>query len=108
MAVMCVPMPPLFLALPLRQMMLPFIGPLPVSSQNLAIQFLFSFKQRRKYHPQAWLQELCRLKIVKDTDAPDTSLRGLGSWHEVELDAKHAHDRVETGEPGVAFFGEEP
>ena len=29
-AVMCVPMPPLFLDLPLRQMMLPFIGRLPV------------------------------------------------------------------------------
>ncbi|SPE50628.1 exported hypothetical protein [Verrucomicrobia bacterium] len=39
MAVMCVPMPPLFLDLPLRQMMLPFIGPLPVNSHFLAIQF---------------------------------------------------------------------
>jgi hypothetical protein len=36
-------MPPTFFALPLRQMMLPFIGPLPVSSQNLPIQFLFFF-----------------------------------------------------------------
>src|SRR5881397_1935566 len=36
-AVMCVPMPPCFLGLPLRQMMLPFIGPLPVNSQILAI-----------------------------------------------------------------------
>src|SRR5436190_8771255 len=41
MAVMCVPMPPCFLGLPLRQMMLPFIGPLPVSSQNRAITILF-------------------------------------------------------------------
>ena len=37
MAVMCVPMPPYFLALPLRQMMLPFIGRLPVNSQMRAI-----------------------------------------------------------------------
>jgi len=37
--VMCVPMPPDFLALPERQMMLPFIGRLPVNSQILAITF---------------------------------------------------------------------
>src|SRR6185437_8573405 len=37
MAVTCVPIPPAFLALPLRQIMLPFIGRLPVSSQILAI-----------------------------------------------------------------------
>jgi hypothetical protein len=35
-----VPIPPDFLDLPLRQMMLPFIGRLPVTSQILAIQFL--------------------------------------------------------------------
>jgi len=40
MAVTCVPMPPLFLALPLRQMMLPLIGPLPVNSQILAITII--------------------------------------------------------------------
>jgi hypothetical protein len=40
MAVMCVPIPPDFLALPERQMMLPFIGRLPVSSQILAINIL--------------------------------------------------------------------
>jgi hypothetical protein len=33
MAVTCVPIPPAFFALPLRQMMLPFMGRLPVSSQ---------------------------------------------------------------------------
>src|SRR4029077_14165661 len=37
-AVMCVPIPPLFLDFPLRQIMLPFMGRLPVSSQILAIQ----------------------------------------------------------------------
>src|SRR5258708_2199459 len=37
MAVTCVPIPPCFFGLPLRQIMLPFIGPLPVNSQNLAI-----------------------------------------------------------------------
>src|SRR5206468_2915947 len=42
MAVTCVPIPPCFLALPLRQMILPFIGPLPVSSQNPAITLLLS------------------------------------------------------------------
>ena len=36
-AVTCVPMPPFFLALPLRQMWLPLIGPVPVNSQILAI-----------------------------------------------------------------------
>jgi hypothetical protein len=39
-AVMCVPMPPVFFALPERQMMLPFIGRLPVNSQMRAIKFL--------------------------------------------------------------------
>src|ERR1041385_3029384 len=47
MAVTCVPMPPCFFALPLRQIMLPFIGPLPVSSQILAIT-QFQFKEREK------------------------------------------------------------
>src|SRR5436305_14030312 len=37
MAVTWVPIPPCFLGLPLRQMMLPFMGPLPVTSQNFAI-----------------------------------------------------------------------
>src|SRR5258705_148758 len=37
-AVTCVPMPPFFLALPLRQIMLPLIGPLPVNSQNRDIR----------------------------------------------------------------------
>jgi hypothetical protein len=37
MAVTWVPMPPDFFALPLRQMMLPLMAPLPVSSQRLAI-----------------------------------------------------------------------
>src|SRR5207302_8742601 len=42
MAVTCVPMPPCFLGLPLRQMMLPFIGPLPVNSQIRSINsFVF-------------------------------------------------------------------
>jgi hypothetical protein len=35
--VMCVPMPPSFFVLPLRQMMLPLRGPTPVISQILAI-----------------------------------------------------------------------
>lgn len=39
MAVMCVPIPPLFFDLPLRQMMLPLRGPMPVISQILAINF---------------------------------------------------------------------
>src|SRR5213592_3232780 len=46
MAVMCVPIPPCFLGLPLRQMMLPFIGPLPDSSQNRAITILFLIDRR--------------------------------------------------------------
>ena len=40
-AVMCVPMPPDFLDLPERQMMLPFIGRLPVNSQMRAINYFF-------------------------------------------------------------------
>jgi hypothetical protein len=36
-AVTWVPIPPLFLDLPLRQMMLPFIGRFPVNSQIRAI-----------------------------------------------------------------------
>ena len=47
MAVMCVPMPPCFLGLPLRQMMLPFIGRLPVNSQIRAIK---SFNQWSAKH----------------------------------------------------------
>src|SRR3954464_1416531 len=39
-AVTCVPIPPFFLALPLRQMWLPLIGPFPVNSQILAINVL--------------------------------------------------------------------
>jgi hypothetical protein len=35
-------MPPVFFALPERQMMLPFIGRLPVSSQMRAIKFSFA------------------------------------------------------------------
>jgi hypothetical protein len=46
-AVMCVPMPPVFFALPERQMMLPFIGRLPVNSQMRAINFL-SLKSRKE------------------------------------------------------------
>jgi hypothetical protein len=38
------------LDLPLRQMMLPFIGRLPVSSQIFAITILFQIKNRRSYH----------------------------------------------------------
>src|SRR6188474_2525707 len=38
-AVTCVPMPPFFLALPLRQMWLPLMEPLPVNSQIRAIKF---------------------------------------------------------------------
>ncbi len=38
---MCVPMPPDFLDLPERQMMLPFIGRLPVNSQMRAINYSF-------------------------------------------------------------------
>jgi hypothetical protein len=44
MAVMCVPMPPAFFALPLRQMMLPLRGPTPVISQILAITILSQIK----------------------------------------------------------------
>jgi MFS family permease len=39
-AVTCVPIPPFFFALPLRQMWLPLIGPVPVNSQILAINVL--------------------------------------------------------------------
>jgi hypothetical protein len=48
MAVMCVPIPPDFLALPERQMMLPFIGRLPVNSQMRDIKFI-SLKSRKEY-----------------------------------------------------------
>ena len=50
MAVMCVPMPPCFFGLPLRQMMLPLRGPTPVSSQILAINFLFQIKAAEDSH----------------------------------------------------------
>src|SRR6266540_2839060 len=53
MAVTCVPLSPCFLALPLRQMMLPFIGPLPVSSQNPAITMLFLVLGREKLAVQS-------------------------------------------------------
>src|SRR5438876_10100034 len=54
-AVTCVPMPPCFLGLPLRQTMLPFIGPLPVNSQNLPINALFLVEDRRNYpSPDFW------------------------------------------------------
>src|SRR5476651_277178 len=56
-AVMCVPMPPVFFALPERQMMLPFIGRLPVNSQILAIKFLL-LKGRTDYRSHAMLQAL--------------------------------------------------
>src|ERR1035441_4165561 len=46
-AVMCVPMPPDFLALPERQIMLPFIGRLPVNSQMRAINFSFVKEPQR-------------------------------------------------------------
>lgn len=45
-AVTCVPIPPDFLDLPLRQMMLPFIGRLPVSSQIFAIKSLSQKRSR--------------------------------------------------------------
>src|ERR1022692_2614900 len=51
MAVTCVPMPPCFFGLPLRQIMLPFIGPLPVNSQRRAIKFLFLFKEPETVAP---------------------------------------------------------
>src|ERR1043165_1235620 len=44
MAVTCVPMPPFFLALPLRQICEPLMGPLPVNSQIRAIKL---FVQKR-------------------------------------------------------------
>ena len=40
MLVMCVPMPPLFLDWPLRLMMLPLVGRLPVIAQIRAMVFL--------------------------------------------------------------------
>src|SRR6185436_10435311 len=46
-AVMCVPMPPFFFALPLRQIWLPLMDPFPVSSQILDIKFLL-FQERVK------------------------------------------------------------
>src|SRR5690349_10856777 len=45
MAVTCVPMPPFFLALPLRQMWLPLMGPVPVNSQIFAINH-FPYKRK--------------------------------------------------------------
>jgi hypothetical protein len=58
MAVMCVPMPPTFLALPLRQIILPFIGPLPVNSQNLPIKCLSLIKARAMYQGMPELQAI--------------------------------------------------
>src|SRR5579862_3964459 len=46
-AVTCVPIPPDFLALPLRQMMLPFIGRFPVTSQILAITISFQKEPKK-------------------------------------------------------------
>jgi hypothetical protein len=48
MAVTCVPMPPDFFDLPERQMMLPFIGRLPVNSQMRDIKF-FQLKGRTEW-----------------------------------------------------------
>jgi hypothetical protein len=39
-AVMCMPMPPFFLALPLRHIWLPLVGRVPVNSQILDISVL--------------------------------------------------------------------
>jgi hypothetical protein len=47
MAVMCVPIPPDFLALPERQMMLPFMGRLPVNSQMRDIKISFVKEPQR-------------------------------------------------------------
>jgi hypothetical protein len=41
---MCVPMPPDFFDLPERQMMLPFIGRLPVNSQMRDIKFFLKLR----------------------------------------------------------------
>src|SRR5438477_7724302 len=50
MAVMCVPMPPCFLGLPLRQIILPLIGRFPVNSQILAIRSLINRQQGSGFH----------------------------------------------------------
>src|SRR5579884_705531 len=63
MAVTCVPMPPFFFALPLRQMWLPFIGPVPVISQNFDIKFLIFQKERRTYQSKTQLQALFLPKL---------------------------------------------
>ena len=44
MAVTCVPIPPDFFDLPLRQILLPLIEPLPVNSQIRAISIFFQFR----------------------------------------------------------------
>src|SRR5215469_11995079 len=67
MAVTCVPIPPDFFALPERQMMLPFIGRLPVNSQMRAIKFL-SLKSRKEYQGIVRRQVLFK-EILRAFDA---------------------------------------
>src|SRR6185369_10628348 len=62
MAVTCVPIPPDFFDLPLRQMMLPFMGRLPVISQILDITILFFLNEREKLAAKpAVARIICRL-----------------------------------------------
>src|SRR5439155_25616342 len=67
-AVTWVPIPPCFLGLPLRQMMLPLIGPLPVNSQIRAITNPV-LKQGRSEEHTSELQSrghlVCRLLLEK-------------------------------------------
>src|ERR1041385_2714946 len=87
MAVTCVPIPPAFFALPLRQMMLPFTGRLPVNSQIRAITITFDSKERENYHLRVMLQEpnpkflrLRRLVTLRNIAAMTRSVKfALGS-----------------------------
>src|SRR5262245_25106978 len=64
MAVICVPMPPAFLALPLRQIMLPFIGPFPVSSQTLAITLAFLDQRGRTIPASFYMTRVLSLDLL--------------------------------------------
>src|SRR5579872_7077343 len=79
-AVTCVPMPPFFLALPLRQMWLPLMGPVPVNSQILAIKSLFLLKGMEKVTNQIPVASSFSVQIEFEKLLKFRHIQGEGGW----------------------------
>src|SRR5439155_16247284 len=105
MAVMCVPMPPCFFGLPLRQMMLPFIGPLPVSSQNRAITSCFLQGAEKVAIPPVPASTICGRFLSNGSSIP-LQAHGL-EWifGPQTLEFLHAGKESERNSPPVAGTG---